>query len=712
MAVDYRRYRNIEQVTGRELYVRAIQTSTGAGDANKIFATDATGKIDSSFLPAISASLTSTYVGFGNASNILTGSSSFTYDSTTHALTFTPNPGVAIPGAINLQAVAGSGANVQGGNVAIQAGTGGTNGAGGTSTFKGGNASGTGTAGAASITGGNTTGSGSGGNIALNGGTSGTGPGGPINLTGGNGGVGAGGSGGNIALAGGVGNSSAPGGTVSLTGGATTSGLGGDIIISGGAAPSGTRGNIKLSAGATELFRILPNGALSIGASGTNYGTSGQVLISQGNAAPIWSNATASLTSTQVGYGNASNILTGSSTFTYNPTTGALTFNPGTVASPAFSLLKAASSTTAPASITLRGGDTSSGSDQGGETALVGGTGGIGGTVSLLGGSGSSHPSGNGGRITLTGGPGNGGGNGGEVTISGGSTPSGLAGHINFNTTNIERLRILANGAWSIGPSGNNYGTSGQVLISQGNGAAPVWGTANYVQLSGGTLTGSLTLAADPTLPLHAATKQYVDNLFAGLDPKANVRVATTANIDLSSAPASIDGVTLSSGNRVLVKDQTTASQNGIYVFNGAASAMTRSTDTDGTPSNEVTTGMYCFAIEGTANAESGWILTTSDPITVGTTALTFAQFNLGGGVPGGTSGTIQYNNAGSFAGITGLTSDGTNVTFSSGTLTLAAAPTADLHAATKKYVDDTVAALAADTYTKDETLALIIALG
>lgn len=110
------------------------------------------------------------------------------------------------------------------------------------------------------------------------------------------------------------------------------------------------------------------------------------------------------------------------------------------------------------------------------------------------------------------------------------------------------------------------------------------------------------------------------------VDFKNSVRVASTANINLSSAPSSIDSVTLSSGDRVLAKDQSTGSQNGIYVFNGAGSAMTRATDADG--NSEVTAGMVVASTEGTTNADKFWELTTNDPIIVGTTALTFAVYS------------------------------------------------------------------------------------
>lgn len=151
------------------------------------------------------------------------------------------------------------------------------------------------------------------------------------------------------------------------------------------------------------------------------------------------------------------------------------------------------------------------------------------------------------------------------------------------------------------------------------------YGITDALALAGGTLTGALTLAADPTNALHAATKQYVDNAITGLDFKSSVRAATTANITLSGTQT-IDGVVLVAGDRVLVKDQTTGSQNGLYVV--AASTWSRSADADNSPAGELTSGLYVFVEEGTTNADSGWVLATNSPITLGTTSLTFQQFN------------------------------------------------------------------------------------
>jgi len=105
----------------------------------------------------------------------------------------------------------------------------------------------------------------------------------------------------------------------------------------------------------------------------------------------------------------------------------------------------------------------------------------------------------------------------------------------------------------------------------------------------------------------------------AGMVWKAPVRVASVANITISAPGTTIDGITMSTDDRVLLKDQTTASENGIYVWNGAAVAMTRSTDAD--ENAEVVANIVATVEEGTANDNRAYILTTNNPITVGTTA-------------------------------------------------------------------------------------------
>lgn len=140
-------------------------------------------------------------------------------------------------------------------------------------------------------------------------------------------------------------------------------------------------------------------------------------------------------------------------------------------------------------------------------------------------------------------------------------------------------------------------------------------------------ITKSQLILVDPTSALDPATKQYTDNLIQqsiyNQDWKASVRAATTTNITLTSPGAAIDGVTLNSGDRVLVKNQTTPSQNGIYVFASSSTAMVRSQDADS--SSEVTPAMAVSVEEGTSNGLTSWKLTTTGAIVVGTTSLTFA---------------------------------------------------------------------------------------
>lgn len=179
--------------------------------------------------------------------------------------------------------------------------------------------------------------------------------------------------------------------------------------------------------------------------------------------------------------------------------------------------------------------------------------------------------------------------------------------------------------------------------------------------------TQRLTGLGEPASAQDAATKNYVDNVSAGLDPKASCRAATTANITLS-APQTIDGVAVVAGDRVLVKNQTVASANGIYVV--AAGAWTRSADAE--VSSEVTSGMFTFIEEGTVNATTGWVLSTSGAIVLNTTALTFVQFSGAGAVAAG-SGLSQTGNTLSISsGYVGQSSITTIGTISSGTVPVA----------------------------------------
>jgi hypothetical protein len=146
-----------------------------------------------------------------------------------------------------------------------------------------------------------------------------------------------------------------------------------------------------------------------------------------------------------------------------------------------------------------------------------------------------------------------------------------------------------------------------------------------------------ITNLATPTDETDAATKAYVDSAAQGIDWKASVRVATTVGSPelLTYANGTVvDGVTLSTGDRILIKNQATGSENGIYVVKESG-APDRSTDAD--IGAELTSNFAVFVEEGTENADQGYVLTNDGTVTVGTTALTFTQFTGLGQIIAGT---------------------------------------------------------------------------
>ncbi|MEU4534396.1 hypothetical protein AB0G15_05980 [Streptosporangium sp. NPDC023825] len=122
-----------------------------------------------------------------------------------------------------------------------------------------------------------------------------------------------------------------------------------------------------------------------------------------------------------------------------------------------------------------------------------------------------------------------------------------------------------------------------------------------------------------------AQVQDLVTAQMSNLDYKGSVRVASTANVSITSAPSTLDGVTLSSGNRILLKNQVLGAENGIYTFAAASSPLIRATDANA--DSEVTAGMWVTVEDGTANQDTAWWLTTNNPIVVGTTALVFSAF-------------------------------------------------------------------------------------
>jgi hypothetical protein len=147
-----------------------------------------------------------------------------------------------------------------------------------------------------------------------------------------------------------------------------------------------------------------------------------------------------------------------------------------------------------------------------------------------------------------------------------------------------------------------------------------------------------ITNLADPTSDQDAATKYYVDSVAQGLDVKASVKAATTANITLSGAQT-IDGISIVAGDRVLVKDQTASQNNGIYV--AASGAWARSSDAN---TWDELISAYTFVEEGATYADTGWVCTINAGGTLGTTPITWSQFSGAGTYVAGTGLTLSGN--------------------------------------------------------------------
>lgn len=172
------------------------------------------------------------------------------------------------------------------------------------------------------------------------------------------------------------------------------------------------------------------------------------------------------------------------------------------------------------------------------------------------------------------------------------------------------------------------------------------------IDLSGQKATG----LADGTNPSDAVTKAQLDAQARGLQWKVSCRAATTTNTTLSGTQT-IDGVALSAGHRVLVKDQSTGATNGIYVV--AAGAWTRAVDAD--ESTEVTASMAVGVEQGTVNGDKVFVLATDGPITIGTTSLSFTA--IGGSGVSYTAGNGLNLSGSAFAVVagSGIIADGTS---------------------------------------------------
>ncbi len=182
-------------------------------------------------------------------------------------------------------------------------------------------------------------------------------------------------------------------------------------------------------------------------------------------------------------------------------------------------------------------------------------------------------------------------------------------------------------------------GTSNQITLANGDGVSgnPTISIPDAITFTGKTITGGTyssivatsTMAGDPSSAMHIATKQYVDSVAAGLRTRLTVRAATTANITIATAlnnGDTLDGVTLANDDLVLVKDQSSQAENGIYKV---ASSPARDTEAD---TWDEVIGQLISIQEGTANADDLYLCTANTGGTLNSTAITYTKIYPGSG--------------------------------------------------------------------------------
>ena len=174
--------------------------------------------------------------------------------------------------------------------------------------------------------------------------------------------------------------------------------------------------------------------------------------------------------------------------------------------------------------------------------------------------------------------------------------------------------------------------SGGRVVYDSGN-------SLFKVTTDGSTL-GNLSVAT-PTADNHVTNKSYVDSVASGLDVKDSVRAASTGNVTLTAPGATLDGVTLAANDRVLLKNQSSGDENGIYVWTASDATMARADDMDGAAEF---VGSFFFVEEGTINSDQGFVCSTDGTIVVDTTAIAFTQFTGTGQLTAGSGMSKSAN--------------------------------------------------------------------
>jgi len=245
-------------------------------------------------------------------------------------------------------------------------------------------------------------------------------------------------------------------------------------------------------------------------------------------------------------------------------------------------------------------------------------------------------------------------------------------------------------------------------------------GVTSAIQTQNPTFTGTVTLPGSPGSANEAANKAYVDNISAGLNFHSPVHGASTSNLaanydngtggvtatltaDTNRAWVGIDShTTWDVGNRVLIKNQTSGLQNGIYVLTDKGVegtspwVLTRATDADNSPAGELAYGDFCFVQNG-GQAGFGFIINTSGTITVGTTAISYVQFNAGqvviagNGLTESTPGTLVIDTTITADLSTSQTLTNKTINATSNTITVTSANVSDFNEAAQDAVGNAV---------------------